>query len=119
MFTVLSCASDANKRNFINNSKRTANTEEGSPPESSVRPENKFAIVPPRHQPGIVRLPATEGQNASSRRCGSRSTRAVHNIMSSVCKAIINKKAKYLATHRCNAEVVNSENIFQQFDLKS
>ena len=31
------------------------------------------------HWLGIVRLPTTEGQNASSRRCRSRSTRAIHN----------------------------------------
>ena len=65
-----------------------------------LRLENKFAIVSPVHRPGVMRLPATEGLNASTRRCGSRSTRKVHN----------RRKSKLLAHHRFNGKVVYSEN---------
>ena len=33
----------------------------GVNPNPALRLENKFAIVPPEHRPGIVQLPATEG----------------------------------------------------------
>ena len=54
----------------------------GVRPNLTQRPENKFAIVLPVHRQGIVRLPATEGIDASARRCVSRSTREVHNTTS-------------------------------------
>ena len=53
------------------------------------RPANKFTIVPPVNRPGIVWLSATDGIYASPRRCGSRSTREVHNIMTEWSRAYI------------------------------
>ena len=66
----------------------------------NLRLENKFAIVSPVRRPGVVRLPTAEGPDASTRPCGSRSTRKVHN----------RRKSKLLAHHLFNGKVVYSEN---------
>ena len=82
--------SNVNKEwNELQTIKRTVNKTKVVRPNSAQRSENKFTIVPPVYRPEIVRLPATDGIYASPRRCGSRSTREVHNTISTEYEKII------------------------------
>ena len=73
------------------------------------RPENKYAIVPHVHRTGVVRLPATEGFDASTRWCGSRSTREVHNRRKSNLWYIIALMAEIYIVKTINQQKLKKE----------